>query len=56
MIDGKELELGDQLKYLGNILSEDGYCDIKARIVMAKSMVEKHTTSFTDCLRSDSIS
>jgi hypothetical protein len=52
MIDQKQLENMESLKYLGNILTNDGRCtcEIKCRIAMAKAAFSKKRTLFTSTL------
>ena len=49
MIDQKQLENVECLKYLGSILTNDGRCtcEIKSRIAMAKAAFNKKKTLFT---------
>ena len=50
MIDQKQLENVECLKYLGSMLTNDGRCtcEIKSRIVMAKAALSKKKTLFTN--------
>ena len=52
MIDQKQLENMECFKYLGNVLTNDGRCtcEIKSRIVMAKTAFNKEKTLFTNTL------
>ena len=52
MIDQKQLENVESLKYLGSILTNDGRCtcEIKCRIAMAKAAFNKKRTLFTSTL------
>jgi len=48
MIDQKQLENVELLKYFGSILTNDGRCtcEIKSKIVMAKAAFNKKKTLF----------
>jgi hypothetical protein len=52
MIDQKQLENVESLKYLGSILTNDGRCtcEIKCKIPMAKAAFNKKRTLFTSTL------
>jgi hypothetical protein len=52
MIDQKQLENVESLKYLGSILTNDGRCtcEIKCRIAMAKTALNKTRNLFTSTL------
>jgi hypothetical protein len=52
MIDQKQLENVESIKYLGSILTNDGRCtcEIKCRLVMAKAAFNKKRTLFTSTL------
>jgi len=52
MIDQKQLENVESLKYLGSILTNDGgcTCEIKCRIAMAKAALNKKRALFTSTL------
>ena len=52
MIDQKQLENVESLKYLGSISTNDGRCtcEIKCRIAMAKAAFNKKRTLFTSTL------
>jgi hypothetical protein len=49
MIDQKQLENVESLKYLGSILTNDGRrtCDINCRVAMAKTAFNKKSVLFT---------
>ena len=48
MIDRKQLENVESLKYLGNMLTNDARCtcEIKSRIAMAKAVFNKKMACF----------
>ena len=52
MIDLKQLENAESLKYLGSMLTNDGNCtcEIKSRIAMAKAAFNKKRALFTSTL------
>ena len=52
MIDQKQLESVESLKYLGSMLTNDGSCtcEIKRRIVMAKAAFNKKRALITSTL------
>ena len=52
MIDRKQLENVESLKYLGNMLTNDARCtcEIKSRIAMAKAVFNKKRALFTSIL------
>jgi len=50
IIDQKQLENVESFKYLGSILTNDGRCEIKCRIAMAKAAFNKKRTLFTSTL------
>jgi hypothetical protein len=52
MIDQKQLENVESLKYLSSILTNDGRCtcEIKCRITMAKAAFNKNRALFTNTL------
>jgi hypothetical protein len=52
MIDQKQLENVESLKYLGCILTNDGRCtcEIECRFAMAKAAFKKKRELFTDTL------
>ena len=52
IIDQKQLENVESLKYLGSILTNDGRCtcEIKCRIAMAKAAFNKKRSLFTSTL------
>jgi len=52
MIDQKQLENAESLKYLGSMLTNDGNCtcEIKSRIAMAKAAFNKKRALFTSTL------
>ena len=52
MIDQKQLENVECLKYLGSMLTNDGRCtcEIKSRIAMAKAAFSKKKNLFTSKL------
>jgi hypothetical protein len=52
MIDQKQLESVESLKYLGSMLRNDGRCtcEIKSKIVMAKAAFNKKRALFTSTL------
>ena len=48
-IDAQEVEQVEQFKYLGSVISEDGYCDqdLKSRIAMGKNAFMAKKTLLT---------
>jgi len=40
LIDGQKVEQGNHFKYLGSVISDDGYCEkvVKCRIAMARRL------------------
>jgi hypothetical protein len=52
MIDQKQLENVESLKYLGSMLPHDGRCtcEIKSRIAMAKAVFNKKRALFTSTM------
>jgi len=49
-IDGQKVEQVSQFRYLGSLISEDGYCtkEIRSRIDMAKRLFMEKMNLFTD--------
>ena len=54
-VDGQVLDQVEQFRYLGSLLSGDGYCvkEIKTRIAMAKEAFNKQKRLFTGGLRGE---
>ena len=49
-VDGQKVEQVSQFRYLGSLISEDGYCtkEIRSRIDMAKRLFMEKMNLFTD--------
>jgi hypothetical protein len=50
IIDQKQLENVECFKYMGSMLTNDGKCEIKSRIAMAKAALNNKKTLFTSTL------